>query len=72
MIVAAKHTQRRYITVYGATSKTVHYMYLDSVGSWGTMTDAIYKFQFVFGVSLTKWEAYLLGGTSGQHGASTR
>ena len=54
MIVAAKHTQRRYITVYGATSKTVHYMYLDSVGSWGTMTDAIYTFQFVFGVSLTK------------------
>ena len=73
VIVAAKHTQRRYITVSGySTTKTVHYMYLDSVGSWGTMTDAIYKFQFMFGVSLTKWEAYLMGGNSDYHGQSTR
>ena len=75
MIVAAKHNQRRYIAVHGYSwekEKAVHYMYLDNFGVWGTMVNAIYDYQFVFGVSLTKWEAYLMGGKSNQHGASTR
>ena len=75
VIVAAKHNQRRYIAVHGYSwekEKAVHYMYLDNFGVWGTMVNAIYDYQFVFGVSLTKWEAYLMGGKSNQHGASTR
>ena len=72
-IVAKKHTQRRYLAVYGANSKTVNYMWLDpDVCCWSTMAEAIYKFQYVHAVSLTKWEAYLMGGNSDYHGQSTR
>ena len=72
-IVAKKHTQRRYLAVYGANSKTVNYMWLDpDVCCWSTMVEAIYKFQYVHAVSLTKWEAYLMGGNSDYHGQSTR
>ena len=73
MIVAKKHTQRRYLLVYGRWSTTVNYMWLDPEQCcWSTMAAAVYKTQFVFGVSLTKWEAYLLGGKSSQHDQSTR
>ena len=54
-------------------STTVNYMWLDPEQCcWSTMAAAVYKTQYVFGVSLTKWEAYLLGGKSSQHDQSTR
>ena len=72
-IVASKHTQKRYLAVYGGNSKTVNWIWLDCAwGEWGTMKEAIYKFLNVHAVSLTKWEAYLMGGNSDYHGQSTR
>ena len=51
----------------------MNYMWLDPEQCcWSTMAAAVYKTQYVFGVSLTKWEAYLLGGKSSQHDQSTR
>ena len=51
----------------------MNYMWLDPEQCcWSTMAAAVYKTQYVFGVSLTKWEAYLLGGKSSQHDKSTR
>ena len=60
--------------MYGTDSKVVNWMWLDPVDccSWSTMAEAIYKFQYVHAVSLTKWEAYLMGGNSDYHGQSTR
>ena len=71
MIIANKRNGRRRIIVYGRWTTRVNFIWLDPTGSWGTMEDSQFYSQYMYAVSLTKYESYIMGGKTNWHGDVT-
>ena len=63
--------KRRRMFVHGSWSKSTNCMWMDPEESWSYCTSAIYYFEDVHSVTVSKHEHYLLGGQSNQHGAAS-
>ena len=57
--------------MYGRWTYRVNYIWLDPTGNWGRMEDSSFYSHYMYAVSLTKYESYIMGGKTNMHGEVT-
>ena len=70
-IIPYKDSMRRRIVVYGIWARRVNYVWLDPAGSWSTMEESHFHNEYMYAVSVSKYEHYIMGGKSNRHGDIT-
>ena len=70
-IIPYKGAMRRRIVVYGIWERRVNYVWLDPPSDWSTMEESHFHNQYMYAVSVSKYEHYIMGGQSNRHGDIT-
>ena len=70
-IIPYKGGLRRRIIVYGIWARRVNAVWLDPQTGWHTIEESHFHNEYMYAVSVSKYEHYIMGGKSNRHGDVT-